>query len=59
MEIKQSKIWERILETGDLEELNFLLHLVLNDEESIIVILNKLSKFVKEESSISFKVSGI
>ena len=42
--IKQSKIWERILETGDIEELNFLLRLVIEDEESIQVILKKLDR---------------
>lgn len=43
--IKPSKIWERILVSGDLEEINFLLHLVLSDEESIKVILEKLKQF--------------
>lgn len=48
-QIKPSKIWERILETGNIEELDFLLHLVLSDEESIQIILKKLSEFVEEE----------
>lgn len=54
-QIKPSKIWERILETGNIEELDFLLHLVLADEESIQVILKKLSQFV-EEDSLKIKV---
>ncbi len=54
--IKQSKIWERILETGDIEELNFLLRLVIEDEESIQVILKKLSDFVEPEVEVNIKI---
>ena len=53
--IKPSKIWERILETGDIEELNFLLRLVIEDEESIQVILKKLSDFVEPEMEVNIK----
>lgn len=45
MNIKQSKIWERILETGHLDELEYLLRLVIFDEESIQVILKKFQIF--------------
>lgn len=54
--IKPSKIWERILETGDMEELNFLLRLVIEDEESIQVILKKLSDFVEPEMEVNIKI---
>lgn len=54
--IKPSKIWERILETGDIEELNFLLRLVIEDEESIQVILKKLSDFVEPEVEVNIKI---
>ncbi len=54
--IKPSKIWERILETGDIEELNFLLRLVIEDEESIQVILKKLSDFVEPEMEVNIKI---
>lgn len=54
--IKPSKIWERILETGDIEELNFLLRLVIKDEESIQVILKKLSEFLKSDIELSIKI---
>lgn len=54
--IKQSKIWERILETGDIAELNFLLRLVIEDEESIQVILKKLSDFVEPEVEVNIKI---
>lgn len=58
--IKASKIWERILETGSIEELDFLLHLVLLDEESIQVILKKLSQFIEEEPlKIKVQVNNI
>lgn len=58
--IKASKIWERILETGSIEELDFLLHLVLSDEESIQVILKKLSQFIEEEPlKIKVQVNNI
>jgi hypothetical protein len=55
--IKPSKIWERILETGDIEELNFLLRLVIEDEESIQVILKKLSDFVEPEMEVNIKIT--
>ncbi|MBE6147726.1 MAG: hypothetical protein E7168_05310 [Firmicutes bacterium] len=59
-QVKSSKIWERILETGNIEELDFLLHLVLSDEESIQVILKKLSSFVEEEPlKIKVEVNNI
>lgn len=54
--IRPSKIWERILETGDIEELNFLLRLVIEDEESIQVILKKLSDFVEPEVEVNIKI---
>lgn len=58
--IKESKIWERILKTGNIEELDFLLHLVLTDEESIQVILKKLSEFVEDETlKIKVQVNNI
>jgi len=58
--IKESIIWERILKTGNIEELDFLLHLVLTDEESIQVILKKLSEFVMDESlKIKVEVNNI
>lgn len=56
--VKTSKIWERILETGDIEELNFLLHLVMEDEESIQVILKKLSDFVEDEVEVKIKIES-
>lgn len=56
--IKPSKIWERILETGDIQELNFLLHLVVEDEESIQVILKKLHDFVEEEVEVKIKIES-
>lgn len=56
--IKPSKIWERILETGDIEELNFLLRLVIEDEESIQVILKKLSAFLKSDVELSIKIEA-
>ena len=55
--IKPSKIWEPILETGDIEELNFLLRLVIEDEESIQVILKKLSDFVEPEMEVNIKIT--
>ncbi len=55
--IKPSKIWERILETGDIEELDFLLRLVIEDEESIQVILKKLSDFVEPEMEVNVKIT--
>lgn len=55
--IKPSKIWERILETGDIEELNFLLRLVIEDEESIQVILKKLSDFIEPEMEVNIKIT--
>jgi hypothetical protein len=56
--IQPSKIWERILETGDLDELEFLLRLVLTDEESIQVILRKLADFTfPENTNIGIQVA--
>lgn len=58
--IQPSKIWERILETGNLEEIDFLLHLVLDDEESIHVIVRKLSQFIQDEPlKVQVQVSNI
>jgi hypothetical protein len=54
--IKESKIWERILETGNLEEINFLLHLVLDDEESIRVIVDKLENFCNSDVDVTLNV---
>ena len=54
---ERNKIWERILETGDIEELNFLLRLVIEDEESIQVILKKLSDFVEPEMEVNIKIT--
>ncbi len=56
--IKPARIWERILETGNLEELEFLLRLVLTDEESIQVIIKKLANFeTLENTNIGIKVA--
>ncbi len=56
--VKTSKLWERILETGNIEELNFLLHLVMEDEESIQVILKKLSDFIENEVEVKIKIES-
>jgi hypothetical protein len=56
--IKPSKIWERILETGDIEELEFLLRLVISDEESIQVIIKKLSNFIEPNIAIKVKIDA-
>lgn len=55
--IKPSKIWERILVSGDLEEINFLLHLVLSDEESIKVILEKLKQFTFDLEDVRVNIN--
>ena len=41
----EALIWKRILETEDLQELEMLLRLVLTDEESIQLILNKVKNY--------------
>ncbi len=55
--IKPSKIWERILMSGDLDEINFLLHLVLTDEESIKVILERLKQFTIDDLDVKVNIS--
>lgn len=55
--IKPAKIWERILISGDLDEINFLLHLVLNDEESIQVILDKLKHFIIDDLDVKVNIN--
>lgn len=49
--MSESQIWERILETGDIKELENLLRLVIDDEESIRVIVNKLADFEVDNTS--------
>ena len=55
--IKPSKIWERILVSGDLDEINFLLHLVLTDEESIKVILERLKQFTIDDLDVKVNIN--
>ncbi len=55
--IKPSKIWERILMSGDLDEINFLLHLVLTDEESIKVILERLKQFTIDDLDVKVNIN--
>ena len=55
--IKPSKIWERILVSGDLDEINFLLHLVLTDEESIKVILERLKQLTIDDLDVKVNIN--
>ena len=41
---KEAEIWERILTTGDIRELEILLNLVIKDEDSKHVFLQKVSE---------------
>lgn len=41
---KEAEIWERILTTGDIKELEILLNLVIKDEDSKHVFLQKVSE---------------
>ncbi len=56
MELTQSEIWRRILETGDIKELEYLLRLVIHDDESIRVIIDKFSDFLNEPIEFPLKI---
>ena len=54
----EALIWKRILETTDLQELEMLLRLVLTDEESIQVILNKVKNYHSSDVEINLTKTG-
>ena len=53
----EALIWKRILETTDLQELEMLLRLVLTDEESIQVILNKVKNYHSSDVEINLTIT--
>ncbi len=54
----EALIWKRILETEDLQELEMLLRLVLTDEESIQLILNKVKNYNNDDIQINLTISN-
>lgn len=54
----EALIWKRILETEDLQELEMLLRLVLTDEESIQLILNKVKNYNNNDIQINLTISN-
>lgn len=54
----EALIWKRILETTDLQELEMLLRLVLTDEESIQLILNKVKNYHSSDVEINLTITG-
>ncbi len=54
----EALIWKRILETEDLQELEMLLRLVLTDEESIHLILNKVKNYNNNDIQINLTISN-
>lgn len=54
----EALIWKRILETNNLQELETLLRLVITDEESIQLILNKVKNYNNNDVEINLKISN-
>lgn len=54
----EALIWKRILETEDLQELEMLLRLVLTDEESIQLILDKVKNYNNNDIQINLTISN-
>lgn len=56
---KESEIWERILTTGDIKELEVLLNLVIKDEDSREIFLQKVKELdqqVQYENKVKINV---